>query len=255
VSDADPQGVPPKDQLRKLVTIAFSERTAVLGFSGNVLEVKRILEAIKRRAKYYSSSGSLKDDLKKWMEEVIHNKPKRERHHLQFMLCDFHLSDSSHIHVYELTTDGEVRFQPDEVFVVPGLAQVAVIGKGSEFKDQIHEAALRSIGSPKSYTDYEAFSRLRAMWTELSIRLWFEDLASRTIGGPSTVFRIRPNEVVGPNYTMPTIDDSPDIQVTDNGKKTVLYSPATKKEYTLFSIFSYSDADFYAYEDACAEAR
>ena len=59
--------------------------------------------------------------------------------------------------------------------------------------------------------------------------------------------------IIGPNYMWPSEEDSPDVQFKQDGQKTVLYNPSTGKKYVLFSIFSYSDADFFGYEDACAK--
>jgi len=183
-----PQSPPSRDRLRKVITIGFSHRSAVLGFSGDVCEIQRFLRYAKRKAQGSRSSGRLIDDLKKWMEE-----PVRPSSCLSFMLCDFDPSDSSHLHVYEITTKGEVQSRPGKVFDVPG-ARIAVIGSGSRFKDHVRKAALTSIGSPKRYKDHEAYSRLRAMWIEMIIHTYVQDLDLRDIGGPFTIVRVRPDE-------------------------------------------------------------
>lgn len=241
-----PQSPQSRDRLRKIITIGFSGRSAVLGFSGDVREIQRFLRHVKRKAQSSTCSGNLVDDLKRWMEE-----PVRPSSSLSFMLCDFDPFGSSHLNVYELTTNGEVRSRPDRVFNVPG-ARIAVIGSGSRFKDHIRKAALTSIGSPKAYKDYEAYSRLRAMWTEMIIHTYVQDLALRDIGGPFAMVRVRPDEVIGPHFLLPYGEDSSDWQVTEDGKKTILHNPSTNRRYTLYSIFAHMDADFYAREDAFA---
>jgi hypothetical protein len=185
------------------------------------------------------------------MEEVIHNKPEFKRHHFWFLLCDFDPSDPSHIHVYELNIDGEVRLQPQEAPAIPGLANLTVIGSGGKYRSQIYKDVLHLSGSSKGYESYEAYSRVRAVMTEVVVSSRFEGLALKDVGGPFTTYLVRPDEIIGPDYMIPT---APDMQVAKHGDRTILYSPSTNQEYTLFSIFAYTGADFSGHENACANS-
>lgn len=259
VSVDEKYGIPPKDVLRKLVFIDFFQRRAVLGFSGNIHAIKKIIESISRKAKYFRSSGNLKDDIKRWIEEAI--KMERQRHHLQFMLCGFDATEKPHIYVYEAKKDGEVQLQlQDTINIVgpgghPGQGMVAVIGSGSKLKRRIHETTLMSFGDPKKYKDFEAYSNVRALMATDIIAAEFEDIKSKDVGGPFVMARIRPNECIGPRFLWPDRDDSSEVQGTMDDKKTVLYKPSTNEKYILFSIRNYNEADFYQYDNASASLK
>ena len=256
VSVDEKYGIPPKDMLRKLVFIDFFQRRAVLGFSGNIYAIKKIIESVSRKAKYFKSSGSLKEDIQRWIEEAI--KMERQRHHLQFMLCDFDATEKSHIYVYETKENGEVQLQLQGTINIvgpgghPGRGKVAVIGSGSKLKRRIHETTLMSSGNPKKYKNFEAYSNVRALMATDIIAAEFEDIKSKDVGGPFVMARIRPNECIGPHYLWPDRVDSSDVQVTMDNEKTVLYKPSTNEKYILFSIHNYNDADFYQYDNASA---
>lgn len=262
VSDR-PDAPTPKDQLIKLVSVDFAQRSAILGFSGKIRVIKEIIESLQTRARYpgvFKRSGSLRDDFKGWMEDIVKRIRRNQKlEKLQFMLCDFNPSDEEHIYLYEIKENGEVLLDPPKTVSIigkgghPGRGKVAVIGSGSEFKQKIYEATLRPFGNPNSYNDYEAYSRFRTLMSEANIHSWFQDIPSTTVGGPFAIFRVRPNGLVGPNFAWPIGEDSPDTRVEQDGQKTVLYNPSIGKKYILFSISSYSDADFFGYEDACAK--
>jgi ATP-dependent protease HslVU (ClpYQ) peptidase subunit len=236
----------PRDQLRKLVSIRLPQSQVILGFSGNIPEIQRVLRYVKRKAQYAPSSGSLMGDLTTFMEE-----PVGPRKQLSFMLCGFEPTGEPQIVVFGLTTTGEVVLRPDELFCTPQ-TRVAIIGSGAEFKEQIHRMILHPVGHPQQYQDFEAFSRVRSMMAETIISLWFQDRDAKHVGGPFAVYRLRRDGSLIRRYMLPLDEDSPDAEVTEDETKTVLYNPSTGKRYTLFSIFSYTDADFHAHEDACA---
>jgi len=257
VSFGNKSGIPPKDQLIKLVGVDFFQRKAVLGFSGNILFAKRVIESLRRNAKYCRSSGDLKEDFRRWIEGAI--KMKRKRHHLQFMLCDFGLADRAHIYVYDVRESGEVHLQPQGTIDIigpgghPGRGKVAVIGSGSELKQKIYGTTLRPFGDPNRYDDYEAYSRVRMLMVEALIASEFQGINSQDVGGPFTIIRLRANALIGPTYTWPVgSGDTSDVQFTQEGKRTVLSKPSTGEKYVLYSIFDYTGADFSRDPDASA---
>jgi len=257
VSFGKESGTPPKDQLIKLIGVDFFGREAVLGFSGNIAYAKRIIESLCRRAKYFRSSGNLKEDFRRWIEDTI--RMKRERHHIQFMLCDFDLADEAHIYVYDVKKSGEVRIQPQGTIEIidpgghPGRGKVTVIGSGGKLKQKIYETTLRPFGDPRKYDDYEAYSQVRMLMVEGIIASEFEDMGSQDVGGPFTIMRLRPNALIGPTYTWPIgSGDTSDVQFTEEGKRVILSKPSTGKKYVLYSVFDYTGADFSQNPDASA---
>jgi len=257
VSFGKKSGTPPRDQLIKLIGVDFFGRQAILGFSGNILYAQSIIESLRRRAKYFRSSGDLKEDFRRWIEDAI--KMKRKRHHIQLMLCDFDPAEEAHIYVYDIKKNGKVQLQPQGTIDMivpgghPGRGKVAVIGSGTELRDKIHGTTLRPFGDPRKYDDYEAYSRVRMLMIEGLISSEFMGIDSQEVGGPFTIMRLRPNALIGPTYTWPIgSGDTSDVEFSQEGKKIILRKPSTGEEYVLYSIFDYTGADFSQDADACA---
>lgn len=238
---------PAQDRLEKLIPINLPQGKAILGFSGNVLEIQRLLRWVKRRAPHLPSSGSLMRDLKTLMEE-----PVRPLKSLSFMLCGFEPTGQPQVLVFDLTTNGKITVRPKSVFSIPGY-RIAVIGSGARFKEYIYRTLIKSVGDPKKYKDFEAFSRVRIMMAEAIISGWFQEQGAKDVGGPFMACRLRPGGFLDCRYMPPLGEDSPNMKVTGDDKKTVLYNPSTGKQYNLFSVLAYQDADFHPHEDACAE--
>lgn len=239
----------PKDQLVKLIGVTFADREAVLGFSGNILYIKSILESLRIRAKHYRSSGSLREDFRKWIVEII--RMKHPMHHVQLMLCDFDPADTARIHLYDVKASGDVQLKPQNTVDIVdrggqrGRGIVAVIGSGSRLKPMIYEAALGSFGDPDKYDSFDAYSRVRMLMIEALAASEFEAAGSADVGGPFAIARLRPNGLIGPSFTWPYGGgDSSDVQFTVQGSKNVLWKPSTDERYTLYSIFDYGGADF-----------
>jgi hypothetical protein len=257
VSPGKKNGTPPKDQLIKLIGVDFFGRQAVLGFSGNIFYAKRIIESLRIRAKHFRSSGDLKEDFRRWIEDAI--KMKRNRHYVQLMLCDFGAADEAHIYVYDIKKDGKVQLQPQGTIEIvgsgghPGRGKVAVIGSGSKLKDRIHEATLRPFGDPRRYENYEAYSRVRMLMVEGLVASEFTGMDSQQIGGPFTIIRLRPNALIGPTFTWPIgSDNASDVEFKEEDKKVILRKLSTGEKYVLYSIFDYEEADFFQDPEACA---
>ena len=249
------------DRLIKLVTVRFGERTAVLGFSGNVDKAKAVVESLRRKAKYYSSSGDLPLDFKVWMEEAV--RMRQDRHRLKFMLCDLDPDRDGRLHEYTINENGHVELtQPEPVEMLSidsdgklrhgSRSVLSIIGSGKSQKKQIAEACLQSVRSSKGFKSYEAFSDVRAGMAEGIISTVFRDIGSSTVGGPFTIFRIRPNEIVGPQYTWPALDVPQKIQVREENLKTIIHNLGTNETYDLYTIFDYSSADYHGHHDASA---
>lgn len=243
VSANDESGYPPRDQLQKMIFVDYFGRMAILGFSGNLQAVKKIAESLQIYAKCFRSFGSLKDDMKAWIEDIVRSEHKQSS--LQFMLCDFNPMDKTHIHTYNVLESGKVHLQS------PGM--VGIIGSGRELRHRILKTTVRSFGNPKGYKDLEAYSKVRTLMAANVVATEFQLMHSRKVGGPFMIVRIRPDGLVGPHYMWPPFDDTSDVQQYMDGNKVILYKPSTGEKYTLFSIYEYSDADFYQHSDACAQ--
>jgi hypothetical protein len=241
-----PGAPPPQDRLKKLAFISLPHGTAILGFSGSIPEVQRIMRWVKRRARTLPSSGSLLNDLKVLMEE-----PVGPREPLSFMLCGFEPTGQPRILVFDLLKNGKMRFHQERILDVPGCA-IAIIGSGNRFREYIHKTILRPVGDPKKYKNFEAFSRVRIMMAESIISSWFQEQGAKDVGGPFMVCRLRPDSSLDERYMVPSGEDSAGVKVTNDAEKTVLHCPSTGKQYNLFSILAYQDADFHAHEDAHA---
>lgn len=122
---------PPKDILRKLYPISLSNKSAVLGFCGDVQAAKLVMCFLwGNKLQNYKRPLVLpqfKDELRGWIEKAARDHlTARQRTGLQFMLCGIepsrhplvekdghivgHISSfhEAHINVYSIKADGTV---------------------------------------------------------------------------------------------------------------------------------------------------
>ena len=245
-----------EDVLKKLYSIRSPkspQKAAVLGFSANDIRAAKTVITHLGKHKFQNYNRplvmvNLKDDLRSWMEEVTVTRLTREaRANLKFMLCGIERGRplrlkkgdkivsypqilETHLYVYSIDKEsGEVKVSVNQ-------QDFAAIGSGrklkKEMRKQVHQGIKFGFNQPKLYPA-RAF-----LITDIISSMFEADESIKDVGGPFQTVRITPTGLIQDFVWWPRSDDkSTNIEVKEQGGKTVIYNPALKKNYTLYPVW------------------
>lgn len=187
---------------------------------------------------------NLKDDLRRWIEEATTTLEPRARTGLRFMLCGIEPSRplsikkgnkiikskqilETYIYVFSVSSDsGKVR--------VTRRSDLAVIGSGAQLRRELKSKILPAIRF--------GFNLPNLHWGRAHLvgeiaNDVFQDSNIKSVGGPLQIARIT-SEGLFPDYIWPQSVESRDVQVLQEGQKTILYNTSIGKRYTLYPIWA-----------------
>jgi hypothetical protein len=243
--------LPPEDILQKLYRIHSPQtptKAAILGFAGDISAIKIVAQHLgKNKFQNYKRPlvmVSLKNDLRRWIEEVTTTLEPRARAGLRFMLCGIEPSRSlsikkgntvirskqileTHIYVFQVSSNtGKVK--------VLKRNDLAVIGSGAQLRRELKSKVLPAIRF--------GFNQPNLHWGRAHLvgeiaNEVFQNAGIKGVGGPLQVGRVT-SEGLFLDYIWPRSVESKDVQVSQEGQKTILYNPSLGKRYTLYPIWA-----------------
>jgi len=219
-----------------------------LGFAGDISAIKVVVQHLgKNKFQNYKRPivmVSLKDNLRHWIEEATTTLEPRARTGLKFMLCGIEPSRSlsikkgntiikskqileTHIYVFQVSSNtGKVK--------VLKRNDLAVIGSGAQLRKELKNRILPVISF--------GFNQPNLHWGrahlvgEIANEI-FQNSSIKGVGGPLQVGRVT-TEGVRLGYIWPRSVESKNVQVSQEGQKTILYNPSVGKKYTLYPIWA-----------------
>jgi len=241
---------PPQDILQKLYAIGASNKSAVLGFCGDLQAAGKVMVfLVARKLRKYKRPFVLSqfgDELGGWIEEVARSElTPKQRTKIKFMLCGIEpsrhppiLKDGkvightsfieAHIYVYAIRKSGKVDCDKRP-------KRCAVIGTGQELEHAIANELEETMGF--------GFNAPQLHWAravvggEVIAQVIIEsEKVSTTVGGPFQVVRITPKGLET-HYIWPPNEGGRNVEVQDDNSKIVIYNPSTKEKYILYPIW------------------
>ncbi len=241
---------PPQDTLRKLYTLSDSNKSAVLGFCGDIQAAKIVmLYLIEQKFQSYKRHfvlSQFRDELGQWIEEVAKSKlTPRQRTTIKFMLCGIeptrHASISkdgkvigtlpfveAHIYVYRIGRNGKVECDKR-----PRL--FAVIGSGKKLESIISKKLQKMISFGFD-TPQLHWGRAVVGGEVLANIIMENEEVSATVGGPFQVIRITPAGLET-HYIWPPGQDGRNVDIQYDNSKVVIYNPSTQEKYILYPVW------------------
>jgi len=237
---------PPEDKLIKLYRLQGFGKPAVVGFAGRVDSAADVLKSVKAKCEAYRGRpalSSLKEHLRKWIEEVTVGLDRDQRR-LKFVLCG--LEPKGHLavvhngkkvrslplpetHVYEFT----VVKRTGEVTVERIQRVVEVIGSGRCHSRQI---ASKVSSLMKWGIRHSQRRPARAVVLGEALASVFYDARDDKVGGPFQVLRIAPEDVYS-YWVWPPGTKSRDVVVREEPDRLVLSNRDSEQDYVLYPIW------------------
>jgi hypothetical protein len=246
--------LPPEDIVKKLYRIR-SPRTpgkeAIIGYSGDISAIKSVAQYLGRE-KFENYKRplvmlSLKNDLRRWIEEATVSLDLQQRKGLKFMLCGIEPSRrvpikkgaiyisnqqilETHIYVYSVNAQsGKVGIHRE--------SNLAVIGSGSKLIKVLRKKILDTItfGLKQSNLHWARAVVAGEITNEIIHASGIE-----SIGGPLQVVRITA-EGLSADFIWPEEADDRNVQISQQGQVTLLRNPSSNKEYKLYPIWALPD--------------
>jgi hypothetical protein len=239
---------PPRDALKKLYAVGDADKSAILGFSGNLQDAREVIVFLmQEKLKNYKRSfviSQFKEELRRWIEEVTITRLKPGvRTNLQFMLCGIEPSRhppivsngqvtghtpfvEAHIYKYTIGKTGKVT-----VNVKP--TSFDIIGVGQEQEEVIFERVQQAFKFGHRSPNLQW---ARAFVMGDIIASLFEVNRSTTVGGLFQVVRITPNGLE-PQFVWPPSSKAQDMEVLNDGAKVVVRNPTSGESYTLYPVW------------------
>lgn len=241
---------PPKDNLRKLYTFGYANKSAVLGFSGDLQAANAIMRFLmERKFRNYKRPfilSEFKDDLGKWIEEIAKTKlPPKKRTRVKFMLGGIEpsrhpplLKDGqvigysslveAHIYTYSIGDNGNVHYNARP-------KGYDVIGTGRKLEREIANKLVDEINFGFNQPQLH-WARAVIMGEAIAARIKEDKKISETVGGPFQVVRIAP-EGLETQYIWPPGMGDRNVEVEHDGSRTIIYNPSTKEKYVLYPVW------------------
>lgn len=243
--------IPPNDVLRKLYSLTNSNKSILLGFSGDLWAAKEVLTyIIHKKLSNYKRDFVIKqfrDELRGWIEEVATSTlTSRERRGLKFILCGVEPSRhppllqhgrfvrpspfvESHIYVYS------IRNTTGQVVVNEKSQHIGIIGSGKALKREIAQAITQDIHFGFRQKNLH-WARANLVARDIAAIALRDKSISPHVGGPFQVVRITP-EGLQEQYIWPPIGGLQNVGVLSNGSRRVVYNSGSGEAYELVPVW------------------
>jgi hypothetical protein len=245
--------------LKKLLIFGNKNKVLILGFCGKVCAAQAVIRHImedkltpnyKRRL----IISHLKEDIRRWIEEITTTLPSDQRDRLSFMLCALESLRrrpvknegvtkilpffERHIYTYRIKGDGKVEVVDDELEKRNILVKcnIAVIGIEEELVSKISKNAADLINFGRKMPNFHI---ARAVVLEHTISSIFQEVDHKKVGGPFQIVRIvpppNPSQLI---YQWSQVGNK-NIEVTHKNDRTTMTNLSTNETCILLPIWEW----------------
>jgi hypothetical protein len=241
---------PPQDILRKLYPLVSANKSAALGFSGDLEAARTIMQFLmEQKLKNYKRHFILtnfKDDLGRWIEEIAkEGLSPEQRTKIKFMLGGIEPSRhpplmkqgqvvgrtpfvETHIYTYSIDNNGGVCYNKKP-------KGFAVIGTGRALERAIAKLVKGAMNFGLHVPQLH-WARAVIMGEAIASCINENEKVSATVGGPFQVIRITSNGLET-QYIWPPGTGDRNVDVQYDGSKTILCNASSKTEYILYPVW------------------
>ena len=233
--------------LKKLLVFGNKNKVAALGFAGHINGARVVIGNLMRKLtpnyKRPLVIAHLKEDMRKWIQEVVIELPSAELEGLSFILCALEPSrrrplrrgevivpspfPERHICIYSVNSRKQVEMRDG--------GPIAVIGSGRELESNIQHQVSHLINFGRGAPNFQ-MNRLTVAHDVIS--LMFHDLNSSSVGGPFQIIRIVPPPSKSQEIYM-WFPEAPEVEVEHKRDMSIMRNRRTGETCTLFPIWEW----------------